>query len=204
MKLLSCFALAVLLMAPVVEARTAIVCSGTSLTNGYVYDATPYPARLATAAGVNAINFGVNGDRLANIVLRWRNYAKVFPYRVLVAEGGTNDLAFDAADGVTLWGTFEDWIEEAQAAGFTVVLVLIPPRSDVAWTGDMETQRLAFNAAGRAYQGTHPSVLMIDSDVLLGDGGTPVELNPLYRCVDELHLCAAGMQVLANAIADLL
>ena len=45
----------------------------------------------------------------------------------------------------------------------------------------METQRLAFNTAARAYQATHPAVLMIDSDALLGDGGTPVELNPLYR-----------------------
>lgn len=42
----------------------------------------------------------------------------MFPYRVLVAEGGTNDLAFDAADGNALWSTFEAWIEEAQAAGF--------------------------------------------------------------------------------------
>ncbi|HEX8705517.1 MAG TPA: hypothetical protein VF815_42175 [Myxococcaceae bacterium] len=69
-------------------------------------------------ARVNVVNFGINGDRLATIISRWRSYAKMFPYRVLVAEGGTNDLAFDAADGNALWSTFEAWIEEAQAAGF--------------------------------------------------------------------------------------
>ncbi|HEX8705516.1 MAG TPA: hypothetical protein VF815_42170 [Myxococcaceae bacterium] len=68
----------------------------------------------------------------------------------------------------------------------------------------MEAERLDFNAAAQAYKSTNPDLLMIEADVLLGNGGEPVELNPLYRCEDELHLCATGMQVLAEAIADLI
>lgn len=194
-------AISLLLAAGGAEARRGILCSGTSLTNGYVFDPTPYPARLAALVSEPAINFGLNGDRLANIVLRWRTHAKRFPYRVLVAEGGTNDLG-DGVNGVTLWGTFEDWIEEAQASGFLVVIVRIPPRSDVSWTGAQETQRLAFNSAAATYQAAHPSFIIINTDALLGDGGTPVKLNPDYRCEDQLHLCSDGMQALAGDVAD--
>jgi len=193
----------VLLSPPASAGRVAILCSGTSLTNGYVFDPSPYPARLALLRGVPVVNFGLNGDRIANIIYRWRTYAKPYPYKVLVAEGGTNDLG-DGANGTTLWGTFKDWVEEAQASGLIVVVVKIPPRSDVAWTGAQETQRLAFNAAADTWLAAHPLVPYVNSDALLGNGGDPIELNPDYRCEDELHLCADGIQALAGGVNDAL
>lgn len=183
----------------------AIVCSGTSLTFGYSQDATPYPLRLSTATGRPVANLGVGGARLAAIVTRWQLYGKPFPYGTLVAEGGTNDLALDSANGTTLAATFTAWIEEAVAAGQQVVACTVFPRTNSPdWNGTKETQRLAFNSALRTYVLAHPAVLLVDGDVLLGDGATTPALQAAYDYGDHLHLNGTGMQALATAIATLL
>jgi lysophospholipase L1-like esterase len=194
-------ALAALLTAGVVGAAPrAFVSAGTSLTYGYAHDATPYPARLATLMGVPAVNMGIGGDRLATIIARWQTYAKPFPYRWSVLEGGTNDLHFDSANGTTLWATFQAWVEEALAAGHRVVIVKIPPRwGSAGWTADMETQRLAFNAAADAFVAANPSVRKVDSDTVLGTG-SPVALQASFDYGDDLHLNGTGMQALAAAV----
>lgn len=185
--------------------RTKLVFVGTSLTYGYTFDSTPYPARTGAALGVKVANMGVGGDRMAAIYQRWQLYAKNFPYRAVVIEGCTNDLDMDGTTGAACWTTTQTFIEEAVAAGQTVVLVPIPPRwGHINWTNGEETQRVAFNAAATSYVDAHPAVLMVDVNTVLGNGSTPPGLNPAYDWADHLHLNAAGMQALADAVAALL
>lgn len=182
--------------------KSAIVCCGTSLTYGYDHDATPYPARLEALRGVQVVNMGVGGDRIATIVSRWQSFAKDFPYRWLVAEGGTNDLHLDAATGADTWNVMETWLEEAEATGLQIVLVKIPPREGSSgWTAGMETERLDFNSRADTWAADHPDVRIVESDVVLGTG-TPVALQVEYDSGDHLHLSGTGMQTLAQAVSD--
>lgn len=185
--------------------KPAVVCDGTSLTFGYSQATPTFPQRLATATGRPVANLGIGGARLAAIVLRWQTYAKTFPYGVLVAEGGTNDLALDSANGTTLAATFTAWIDEALAAGQRVVAVTVFPRAGSPdWDNTKETERLAFNAAVRAYVVLHPQVMLVDGDVLLGDGAAPPALRGAVDYGDHLHLNGTGMQDLADAVAALI
>ena len=192
-----------LLSLPSAAVTTRASCAvGTSLTYGYSFESVPYPARLETLSGTPVVNLGIGFDRIASIHTRWQLYCKPFPYRRLVLEGGTNDLDLDGTTGAALWLTVKSFIEEAQANGQQVVLVLIPPRGGSSgWTAGEETERLAFNSAARDYQATHPTLILIDSDGVLGDGAVPPALQTAYDYGDHLHLKAAGMQALAAAIA---
>jgi lysophospholipase L1-like esterase len=182
-------------------AGTAIVWPGTSLTYGYDHDATPPPTRLETLRGVDVVNMGVGSDRVSSIYARWQAYAKPFPYRWIVMEGGTNDLFLDSATGEDTWATFETWAEEAMAAGFQLVLVKIPPRwGSSGWTASMETERLDFNDRLDTWAAANPTVRVVESDAVLGTG-SPVALQVAYRNADLLHLSATGMQTLAAAVS---
>lgn len=185
--------------------KTKLVFVGTSLTYGYTFDSTPYPTRTGTALGVKVANMGVGGDRMAAIYQRWQLYAKASPFRAVVIEGCTNDLDMDGATGAACWNTMRTFCEEAEAAGQICVLVPVPPRwGHINWTNGEETERVALNTALAAYVAAHPAVLMVDVDTVLGNGSTPPGLNPAYDWADHLHLNAAGMQALANAVAALL
>lgn len=183
---------------------------GTSLAYGYSHNATPPAERLATLLGHPVANCGVGSDRLASIVTRWQTYFKPFLYRRLIAEGGTNDLHLDSANGTTLWGTFRDWADDARArrsdggGEVQIVIITIPPRwGSAGWTADMETQRLAFNTLALAYAAANPSVRIVNSDTCLGTG-SPVELQAALRNADLVHFSAAGMQALAQCVRDVL
>jgi hypothetical protein len=186
----------------------ADVSAGTSLTYGYSHVSSPYSAELEDLLHTPVDNFGVGGDRLATIISRWQTYAKPYPYRRCIFEGGTNDLFFDSANGTTLWGTFKDWIEEAQTPtatrpGCQVAIILVPPRwGSAGWTSDMETQRLAFNSAARTYVIAHPSVLMFDSDVELGTG-SPVALDNDCDHGDDLHWSQSCHERVAAGLRNL-
>lgn len=182
----------------------AIVCCGTSLTFGYYQNATPYPERLATVTGLPVVNLGVGSTRLATIIPRWESYGLPFPFDVLVAEGGTNDMGLDGALAADLWPVFQAWIEDAVAAGRRVVAVSIPPRwNSPNWDAGKETERLAFNQSLADYVAAHPAVGMVDSDSLLGSG-SPRALQGPFDYGDHLHMSGDGMQVLAEAVAALL
>lgn len=182
--------------------KTAIVCAGDSLIYGYDHDATPMPTRLEALRGVQVVNMGVGGDRISTIVARWQAFAKPYPYKWLVAEGGTNDIHLFSSTGADAWTAMEAWLEEAEADGLRIVLVKIPPRwGSAGWTAPMETERLDFNSRADVWAADHPNVRVINSDSVLGTG-SPKALQVAYDSGDHLHLNGTGMQALAAAISS--
>lgn len=182
--------------------RHVVIAVGDSLTYGYVQNPSPYPTRLSTLLSQPVVNLGWGGDRLASMRSRWQQYGKPFPYLAVVIEGGTNDIFFDSTPGATLWATTSAWITEAKGVGQRVIVVLIPPRwGGGGWTNEKEIERNAYNDAVRAYVLANPDVLLMDSDVVLGDGATPPSLQLSYNYGDYTHLTSAGLQALAVGVA---
>jgi lysophospholipase L1-like esterase len=180
--------------------RRTWVAVGDSITNGHSFDASTYPARLETLLGAPVENMGIGGETAAQARTRWQNYAENYPYKGVIIEIGTNDLAASTA-GATVWATVDAWIEEAQAAGQRVVLCTVFPRNGSAgWTGAMETQRQAFNTSARAKAAGDPTIILIDGDTVLSDDG--VTLRAAFDYGDAVHLDGDGFQALAEAIAD--
>lgn len=179
--------------------RVAVVVVGDSLTNGYSFTSKPATDWLEELVGVPVDNMGVNGDVAANMRTRWQLYAKTYPYRVLVIEACTNDLALGGS-AASCWATVQAWIAEAQTAGIRVIVCTVFPRSGSGgWTGGMETERLAYNALVRAAASS--TVRVFDGDEVLSDDG--VSLKAEYNYGDNLHLNDAGQEAYGRGLFPL-
>lgn len=183
--------------------RRAWVAMGDSITNGYAFDATTYPMRLATLLGVPVVNMGVGGEVAANINTRFTTYALPFPYRGVIFEECINDL-IAGTSGATCFTATEAAVDAAVSAGFMVVLMTaIPCGNYSGWNGTKETQRDAYNALVRAKAAAEPAhVLLLDLDIVVSDDGNTIRAEDDYG--DGLHLDASGFQKVAAAAAALI
>lgn len=183
------------------QSRRAVVMVGDSLTYGETFDSTTIPERLEALIGRPVDNMGVGSALAASISARYSRYAAPYLYRVAIWEGCTNDL--DAGtSGATCWTTTEAWVTACQAAGTNVcvVLTVFPRWGHGTWSAGDETQRLDYNARAATFVSTHPSVILVNMEAVLGDGATPPALKVAYDWGDKLHLNGAGMQAVAQAI----
>lgn len=180
--------------------RRAACMVGDSLTYGYTFDSTPIPDRLADLTGKPVVNMGVGSNLSTNISARYTRYCSPYLYKVAIWEGCTNDL--DAGvSGATCWATTEAWVEAVEAAGqVAVVLTVFPRWGHANWTSDEETQRLDYNSRATTYVASHPSVILVNMESVLGDGATPPALKVAYDWGDHLHINGTGMQAAAEAI----
>ena len=192
---------------------TIVQCYGDSLMMGSgAYNVRPFPEFLRDETGFDAWyqNLARSGAQTQTVhpPSTWRtNYGQYadpdgsyFSGKVCFLLIGTNDLAAATAPS-TIYSNIQSFCGTMQTAGYSVVVMTVPPRDDVGWS--YETERGTLNSSIVSGEGTDYDVLFdLDdwiSNTLGGSGITPS--NTTYYQADKLHFTDALYEALAASIA---
>jgi lysophospholipase L1-like esterase len=184
-----------------------VMFDGDSLTAGSCAK-TPYPTRLMAAwpRSIPWKNIAIGGETLQEMLKNapqtvdpfysageWRN--------VVVLWAGTNDIALWNHSNAQIFRELEQYALGRRAQGFTVVVLTLLPRSDVAVQAvpDFEARRLELNQMIRS-RWEEFADLMIDvgADSRVGQAGD--EQDRTYYTVDRVHLNDNGQQLVADLV----
>lgn len=146
-------------------------------------------------------NFGVNGQTVAQMIADAASQVDptlVPPaVNICILWGGTNSLYF----GGTAAATYADivtYCNARRAAGWTVIVGTITPRTNAGTPGTFEADRQTVNAAIRANWPSFADALAdIAADSRLGDAGD--ETDTTYY-TDLVHMTDAGYAVVASIV----
>lgn len=180
-------------------------CDGDSLTSGFgVAAADAYPAQLQASLGATwaVRNMGVSGQSVVNMETDAATeidvcYASDRSKNILVAWGGTNDMASFGSSAAQAYADFVTYCTNRRAAGWKVVaMTMIPREADAT----LETKRLTFNTSIRNNWATFADALVdLGLDANIGLPGS--QNNATYFQADTIHLKAAGMAIVSAAAA---
>lgn len=196
------------------ETLPQVVAVGDSMTEGYLLSnpaTESYTGQLQTllGSGWNTFNTGISGYRLDQILTNAQRKAfdlnrDTRSQNIMILQGGFNDL-YQGTAFATVQSRFEALYEAAVAAGFTPVVIPLPPsvyagtpstymaRSGDLTLGDMHL----FN---EWLEATYPTeyVGAIAADANVGETANTGNSTYFY---DDLHLKAAGYAIYAAHIA---
>ena len=118
-----------------------------------------------------------------------------FTKTILLYYAGVNDL-LAGTTGANLLTYVQSWVTGRVAEGSKVVILNIPNNAftSPAWTGAMETERLAYNAGLSGLTGVSA---IVDISTALGDVNGAGSAN---RLADKLHYSQAGHAAVAAAV----
>ena len=184
-----------------------IVFDGDSLTAGS--GATdPYPSQFARMWGapLSWFNFGVGGQTMREMLADADR--QVDPLWnpdigrcVVVAWGGTNDLALWKHSPQVAYADVRDYCRGRLEKGFTVVVLTTLPRSDTQAPPVFEANRQDLNLLIRINWREFADALVdVAADPNLGEAGA--ELNPEYFCPDRVHLNNNGLGLVARHVYE--
>ncbi|MDA7418922.1 GDSL-type esterase/lipase family protein [Xenophilus arseniciresistens] len=205
-----------------------LVAFGDSLTEGGgAADTTElgsYPQRLAVRLrdqrpSVSVVNTGLGGNRLLREGVG-DSALQRFEREVLQQSGvthalvliGINDLGFGTANGERsplapaaqladapqLIAGLQKLQAAAQARGVKLLLgTLMPFGGAPTWSEHNEAQRQAVN---RWIRGRQDVAGVVDFDAATRDAAHPLRLRPAFDSGDHLHLNAAGLAAMADAV----
>ncbi len=174
------------------EGKTQLLFLGDSITAGW---AGKKPIWEQAFGAYQPANFGIGGDRTQHVLWRVQNgeLDGIKP-KAVVLMIGTNNVSFDAAEGIArgitkIVGTIREKLPEAK-----VLLLAIFPRGEKPNPDREKIQQINASIA-RLGDDKHVFFLDIGAKFLEPDGTLPKEL--MY---DSLHLSDKGYQVWADAI----
>ena len=195
--------------APVFEPIGNIVFDGDSLTAGSTAT-DPYPSQLMRVfhPGVKWVNLGIGGQRLQEMLANAP--AKVDPLfrpdlgqNVVVIWGGTNDMRHWAHTPETVYSRLRQYCLERRAAGYTVVVLTMLPRTDGAYPPNLEAYRQTLNRFIRAtWPGFADALVDVGTDRLIGLLGCEVDTS--FYSPDRVHLNNTGLSVVAGRVGQTL
>jgi lysophospholipase L1-like esterase len=184
-----------------------VIFDGDSLTAGSGAK-TPYPSYLMAAwpRPIPWKNIAIGGETLEEMMKKapqsvdpfyragnWRN--------VVVLWAGTNDIALWNHATAWIYQELERYAAERRAQGFTVVVLTLLPRSDVAVqvVPDFETRRQGLNQMIRSNWEEFADLMIdIGADDRVGQAGD--ERNRTYYTADRVHLNDNGQQLVAGIV----
>jgi lysophospholipase L1-like esterase len=184
-----------------------IVFDGDSLTAGS--GATdPYPSQFARMwpGPLSWINFGIGGQRMQDMLANApRQVDPLYNPRigrcVVVAWGGTNDLALWKHSPQVVYTSVRDYCLGRLRAGFEVVVLTTLPRSDIKSYPGFEPNRQDLNYLIRCNWREFADALAdVAADPKLGESGA--ELNQEYFNPDRVHLNNDGLGLVARHVFD--
>lgn len=168
-----------------------IVAIGDSRTADRHDGQQPWPSQVVETAVSNAAVSGA----------QWAACATQMPTSTvrLVIQCGVNDIIALNANGTTLWGTVQSFIDARSALGLRTWVMNMPGFKGYDSTPARLTQRNNFNAAFTTYCGTaHTGVTCIDIATPLWDPADHDSLLGAYT-IEGLHFTTAGHAVIAAA-----
>lgn len=189
------------------ESLDRVICDGDSITFGTgLTVATSYPSVLSAALddGYVVTNFGVPSQTVADMSSDFATQiaplsGNVWQRKILVAFGGSNDISIGGASAATLISRIQSYCNTATAAGYTVILCTILPRSNAATPASFEADRQTVNTWIRAnYLTIAHGLADLAADSRIGDAGD--ELDTTYYQADRVHPTAAGAAIIAETV----
>lgn len=145
-------------------------------------------------------NWGIHGETMATAYAqRTGRYTTTFASgipNVAFIQIGTNDLGGGTAGATLYSGTTTPFVTFLQGLGYKVVVCTLLPRANAGWTGAMETERAAYNAAVIANAAAADAVLDLTANPTMGPSAAALD-TALYP--DNLHPNNLGYAYLAGA-----
>ncbi len=192
---------------PVIEPIGSIVFDGDSLTAGSTAT-DPYPSQVMRAfrSGVRWVNLGIGGQRLLEMLANAPSkvdplYRSDLGQNVVVIWGGTNDMRHWAHPPSVVYSRLREYCLGRRAAGYTVVVLTMLPRTDGAYPPSLEADRQTLNRLIRAtWPGFADALVDMGADPLVGLWGR--ELDTVLFSPDRVHLNNTGLSVVAGRVGQ--
>ena len=146
------------------------------------------------------VNKGISGNTTVQMLARFQaDVIALDPYCVVI-EGGTNDIAQRSDEAIL--SNLKQMVEQAQAAGISVVLGSVPPSNSFPKLPDFrpEDRIISLNAMIKAYAASK-SIPYADYYAVLVDGQKGLRLE--YQ-KDSIHPNAAGYIAMEAVIQPIL
>jgi hypothetical protein len=177
---------------------TAIAWVGDSVTKGDAASPSRPPAVLRGLKPSRTIyNLGINSQSVAGCTVGARG-AIAARAKTLVMLCGVNDIAA-STPAATVWAALQVPLNEAKAAGMTVIPVLLTPwAAAVTWSAPKQTETTALNVLIQAWC-TANGATCVNTDSL--GIGSPLSLTAGNNSGDGLHLSPAGGAAIAALVA---
>jgi lysophospholipase L1-like esterase len=173
---------------------------GNSLTSGGT-GGERWPNKLTPLpSGISNIVVAISGSNAASSLSQWRFYNPPYPPRVFVLSGINDIIAGTSA--VATFAILSTLYAEAKAAGVNVVAMTHPPFGNyVSWSAPKQAELIALNALVMASADVD---VKVDLYAVMGQSGTPEDLDAAYDSGDGLHPNDAGTAFMAAAVATAL
>jgi lysophospholipase L1-like esterase len=180
-------------------------CDGLSGAAGSWSPTTTIGAAVAAALHITWIDCGWSGQTTAQILARMTTDATSAAPRVLLLDGGVNDIT----GGATTAAIIANWTAElsaAQTAGMRTLALLVLPAAGYLTDTQMQKRdqvntaiRAAAAATGATVVDAGPYVGMYKTT---GPTGNTWTLQPAYDSGDHVHLTPAGYARVGDAVVD--
>lgn len=163
--------------------------------------------QLSTITGYTYQNMGIGGQTTTQISARFTNDAINLKPKIIIAEGGVNDVYYSVAKSTFIanWTSILDVIQSSDVQ--TVLVLKILP-----WTGGSTSQMQTiddWNTSLTTLVSGYSKAVLVDANSYVGqfrvggDVGNLWDIKTAYNA-DNIHFNQAGHARIAQAIADAL
>ena len=186
-----------------------VVALGDSITQGTQRELpdirTPYPDRLRELLGDRwtVTNLGVAGFRARDVRKQWRAKGRSLSASAAVVLAGANDLRV-GTPAEDVWSELRPTYEEILGDGMRLVAVTATPLRGWKWdpwTPGKQAELEALNARIARFCAER-GCTVVDAYAAVVDPAQPHTLRREYDYGDHLHLSQAGLDRLAQLVAD--
>ncbi|MEK7458091.1 MAG: GDSL-type esterase/lipase family protein, partial [Patescibacteria group bacterium] len=171
----------------------------------YNSQSTTIGGYVSSTLGYTYQNMGIGSETTTNIVARFTTDVVNLSPKIVVIEGGVNDIAGGAITKATFLSNWTTMLNSCQSNNITCIITLILP-----WTNGTNGQMITrddWNSALRKLANSYSNAVVVDADPYVGQYratgpvGNLWDIKTAYNA-DNVHFNSAGHQQIAKAIVD--